>query len=343
MKKNRILVLGNFGFANHDLSGQTIKTRYTLDLIKKYHKGVVEYFDTQTLNNKRNIIELYRKLIQCNRLIYLPAHSNLKYLFPVIFILSKLYNFDIIYSVIGGWLVPYLKNKPIHRYLLKRIRCILAETTRMKKDLKDEFDFNNVSVLYNFRMTDFIPQINNHNELRLVFMARIDKLKGLDSIFSFCDYISKKDKLPNITLDFYGPFSPNVIPKEFLAQVQKYSFVEYKGVLEPSEILSSISNYDLLLLPTHYYTEGLPGTIIESYLAGVPVIVSDWMHAREFVDNGICGFIIPFENHQSQLNEKIMTLYSNRELLMKLKEGAIVKSQQFKEESAWHILENYIK
>lgn len=342
-KRNRILILGNFGYANHDLNGQTIKTRYTLELVKSNYDGEVDYFDTQTFTDKRNIFRMIRKLVSCDKLIYLPAHSNLKYIFPIIYILSRIIGFDIIYSVIGGWLVPYLKNKPLHRFLLKRIFVILAETVRMREDLENTYDFKNVSVLYNFRIIDFVPAVKEHDGLRLLFMARIDKLKGLDTIFSFCEMIKSLENPSAISLDFYGPFSPNVVPEEFLSEVAKYSFVKYNGTLEPEAIVRTISEYDLLLLPTHYYTEGLPGTIIESYLAGVPVVVSDWMHAREFVEDGVCGFIVPFENHQKEFDDIIMRLNNDRELLCRIKEGAINQADKFKEKAAWKVLSQYVE
>lgn len=38
-----------------------------------------------------------------------------------------------------------------------------------------------------------------------------------------------------------------------------------------------------MLLPTHYYTEGLPGSVLDAYMSGIPIIVSRWKHASEFV------------------------------------------------------------
>jgi glycosyltransferase involved in cell wall biosynthesis len=295
MKGKKVLVLGNFGFANHDLSGQTVKTRVTKELFDKYYPAEdLDYFDTQTLCNKINIFTLFKKVIACDKLIYLPAHTNLKYLFPIYFVLSYFFSFDILYSVIGGWLVPYLKTKPLHRWMLKHIKVVLAETTRMKNDLEQTYGFENVDVLYNFRTQDFHPCIQDHEPLKLVFMARIDPNKGLDTITNFCKTINDTNPRPSITVDFYGPYSPNITEKVFLDSISEFEFVKYHGSLEPEDIHSVISVYDVLLLPTHYYTEGLPGSIIDAYMSGLPAIVSNWMHAQEFVKDGQSGFIIPF-------------------------------------------------
>jgi glycosyltransferase involved in cell wall biosynthesis len=343
MKYKKVLVLGNFGFANHDLSGQTVKTRVTKELFEKYYPAEYQdYFDTQTLCNKRNILTLFKKVISCDKLVYLPAQSNLKYLFPIYFVLSRIFGFDIIYSVIGGWLVPYLETKPMHRWMLKRIKIVLAETTIMKKDLEQTYAFKNVEVLYNFRTEDFHPSIQDHEALKLVFMARIDPNKGLDTITNFCKTINGLSPKPNITVDFYGPYSPNITEKEFLDSIAEFDFVTYHGALEPEDIHEAISDYDVLILPTHYFTEGLPGSLIDAYMAGLPAIVSDWMHAQEFVKNGQSGVIIPFANHQTAFNDAIMQLYRDRELLRTMKIGAIKQSQTFTASYAWKTISPYI-
>lgn len=344
MRNKKVLVLGNFGFANHDLSGQTVKTRVTKELFEKYYQiENLDFFDTQTLCDKRNLFILFKKVVSCNKMIYLPAHGNLKYLFPIYYVLSCIFGFEIIYSVIGGWLVPYLRTKPMHRWMLKRIKVVLAETTRMKNELEHVYGFENVDVLYNFRTIDFQPQVLNHEALRLVFMARIDPNKGLDTISNFCKMMDGISPKPKITVDFYGPCDQEMPEENFLASISDFEFVKYHGALEPEKIHSAISNYDVLVLPTHYYTEGLPGSIIDAYMAGLPVIVSDWMHAREFVIDGQSGIIIPFEHHQNAFNEAVMKMYNNRDLLRMMKFGAIKQSQKFTALYAWKTISPYIQ
>ena len=50
-----------------------------------------------------------------------------------------------------------------------------------------------------------------------------------------------------------------------------------------------IKGYYMLLFPTHFTTEGIPGTIIDSYAAGVPVIASKWDGFNDVIDNGVTG------------------------------------------------------
>lgn len=108
---------------------------------------------------------MFWNVICCKKLIYLPAHNNLKIFFPIIFILSRLFRVEIYYLVVGGWLREFLKNLPIHRYMLKRIRGIYAETKRLKKELEEYYDFKNVSIFLTLDSLISILQLQNRINL----------------------------------------------------------------------------------------------------------------------------------------------------------------------------------
>ena len=337
-----ILILGAFGFRENRLSGQTIKTRNIYDLIKKNQsEDNVISFDTQEIKySKTKIFSLFRSLFSCDTIIYLPAYNNLKYFFPIVYTISRIKKVPIVYVVVGGWLADYLKNLPLHTRFLRKIHKILVQTHFLKERLNREYNFKNVEVLHNFRSNDFNPNFDYTNErLKLVFMARINKLKGLETIFSFAGLI--KERNLNIDIDFYGPIV-DTDNDYFGANVAKYDFVTYHGNLAPDRIYETLSKYDLLILPTQYYTEGFPGSVLDAYISGIPVIVTKWMYATEFVDEGITGFIVPFENPQEEFNERILDIYFHREKLKELKINAFKKSLDFSEEKAWEILEKVL-
>ena len=93
-----------------------------------------------------------------------------------------------------------------------------------------------------------------------------------------------------------------------------------------------------MLLPTHYYTEGLPGSVVDAYMSGIPIIVSKWKHAGEFVKDGETGFIIPFENGEKELCKKIEFLLQNPKLLSEMKRNAYRESFRFTSSNAWNII-----
>lgn len=335
-------MLGHLGIGTERLDGQIVKTRSIYDLLVE--QGLdVSYFDTQDFSTSRfSFFRMLRLISKVDVVFYVPAQSNLKWIFPIIFLLAKLSRTEVLYFVVGGWLVEFLQNKPLHRMFLKRIKCIFPETQMMCNGLRNSYNINNVQTFPNFRNTDYIPVVNestNEDTLKLVFMARVNKFKGYDVIFSFAEYALSSNL--NVLVDFYGPIAFDDV-EDFNTKVQRYSNVSYKGALRPEDISETLSHYDILLLPTRYYTEGFPGSIMDAYIAGLPVIVTNWMHSHEFVVDGETGYIVPFHDPQSDFNEKIHFLYNDRELLKNLKTNSIKFSKRFMAQSAIDILNPYL-
>lgn len=327
---NGILVLGYFGFRKDKLDGQTVKTRDLYRLVKEQIADKnVSYYDTEELKfNRFSIFKMFWVVSRCKILVYLPAQNNLKFFFPIIFLLSLISSVKIHYFVVGGWLKEFLSHLPVHRMMLRYIAGIHTETQRMKNELEENYHFKNVDTFPNFRFFDFTPQHTESDKLRLVFMARVMKQKGLDWIFELADYIAINQLQDRFSITFFGQINDDDC-EYFKQEVQNYSFVEYKGPLQPSEIHDTLSKYDVMLLPTHFYTEGLPGSVVDAYISGIPVLVTDWKHAHEFVEDGVSGYIVPFENGQQQMIEKVMLLKKDKELLRQLQSNVLVKRMEF--------------
>ena len=81
MKK--VLVLGFFGFSTDKFDGQRSKTREVYRLFQEQVDGEVSYFDTECFKyNKLLVFKMFWEIANSDTLVYLPAHNNLKYLFP---------------------------------------------------------------------------------------------------------------------------------------------------------------------------------------------------------------------------------------------------------------------
>lgn len=329
----KILVLGRFDYNTTKLNGQTVKTRNVHQLLSERSTGV-KAFDTQVLKQKKTaVFSMLSEFCKADKVFYLPAHGNLTYLFPLFFILSLLCKTELYYIQIGGWLHKLLKNKPIHAYFMSKINQVFAETISMKEMLEKDFGMKNVTLLNNFRLDEYpFSPTHEQGKLRCTFAARIMKKKGLDMIFALAEYIEHNGF--NILIDFYGPVAEDD-HDYFFNHVEKHASITYKGILQPKEIIPTLQKYDLMLLPTHYYTEGFPGSILEAYISGIPVIVTEWQYAHEFVPNEKVGFIIPFKNGQEQFNEKTEFLLNHPEELFAMKENAYDWSQCFLADNIW--------
>lgn len=341
----KILVLGYFGFKNNELDGQTIKTRSIYELINsKYEYSFnIQKFDTQKFQySKISIFNLLYKLLRCDTLVYIPAHKNLKYLFPLIYLVCKLKNSQILYFVVGGWLEEYLENMKLHIALLSKVRAILTESNALTQALIEKYHFENVKTFPNFRNHSFNPIFARSSDtFNIVFMARINKMKGIDYVFYMAEYF-KNNSNGKVMIDFYGPVEKSD-ENYFFSKINDYNNCSYNGVLDPENIYSTLNRYDLMVFPTRYFTEGFPGSVLDAYISGLPVISTHWKHATDFIKDGITGIIVPFENSEEEFLKAVITLLKDNNLLSAMKNNAYEHSKSYSSDFAWEILSQYLQ
>lgn len=346
---NKILVIGCFGDKTGRLDGQINKTNtiYTMMKDRLGCETKLDYFNTLSVgDNKLLFFILIAKLFWCNTAVLIPADRSLEKFFPFLYYLSKIARYKIIHICVGGWHLDFFFGgtkfapHPLQMKLSKKCYAILAEVKMVYKELTSKHGFTNCDYLPNFRRFKYEPLIANESEtLKLVYFGRINKQKGYDVIFSLAEYIKKYNL--NIAISFYGRIEP-ADEKDFLTKVASYSnIIKYGGMLKDKEITETMRKHDVMLLPTRYYTEGVSGTMLDGYIAGIPIIATDWMHARDYIENGKNGFIVPFDNPQLEFNNKVRVLYDDRRLLKEMKEAAHESSKEYSEEYAWKILSKY--
>ena len=344
MKKKNVFVLGYFGYETNQLDGQTVKTRNIYELLKNRKQEIdfdLSYFDTQIFqSNKVSVLKMFAKIWNSDILFYIAAHNNLKYFFPIVYVISKLRKVHIHYVVVGGWLAEFIETKPLHIKMLRHIKGIYPQTHDLTEELKIKYKFRNVFQLNNFRMNSNSMEITNQkvnkdNSLKLVFMARIHPMKGVDVLFIIADKL-KSLSINDVRIDIYGPIYEEY-KKEFEEKLKSHNLVFYKGIIQPINIQSVLKKYDLMLFPTKYYTEGFPGSILDAYISGIPVIATCWKYANEFIEHNVCGIITKFNDDDNFVNSTIMLIKSPGTIDL-FKRNAIKQAQKYSGDSAWSIL-----
>ena len=89
-------------------------------------------------------------------------------------------------------------------------------------------------------------------------------------------------------IDVYGPFKDG----DCSEKIFENSRVDYCGVLPPEKVLPTLSQYDVLLLPSFHPGEGYPGIVIEAFSLGLPVIATNWQAIPEIVQDGENGLLV---------------------------------------------------
>lgn len=342
-----LLVLGYFGYRTGKLDGQTVKTRDLYRLLGECAGDNVDFYDTEEFKyNKLSLLKMFWKVMRCKTLYYLPAHGNLKRVFPLIYCVSVLFRVNIHYFVVGGWLDEYLKNLPRHRRMLARIEGIHVETRKLESSLKELYGFGNVDVFPNFRFFNYnIDKYDSEKNildaeagtLRVAFVSRVEQSKGLDTLVEVSEILSSRGYSGKINFDFYGQKRDGF----FDGHMADKSMFRYRGVLQPGEVLGVLKSYDALIFPTHYDGEGCPGILVEALSVGLPVIASDWKYNAEFVEDGGNGFLCRTFD-ASAYAEAIITLAENPDMRKVMARESYIKSRFFSVDKARELLNRII-
>ena len=300
---NKIFMCGYFAFKTNDFGGQPVKTRETYyALVNKFGNKNIYYLDT--LNWKQNpykfLKDFFKLSINSSCLIMFPAHNGLK-IYSMLLLLSKtMFKKKIYYDVIGGWLPEATqKSEKLKKRLLK-FDGIWVETNSMKEALEAQ-GFKNISIVPNFKNITPLKEdeliFNTEKPFKFCYFARVAKEKGIEDAVRAITEINKKYGKNTATLDIYGQVNPDY--EEGFKELQK-SFdgsINYKGVVKPEKSVETLKDYFALLFPTKFYTEGIPGTIIDAYAAGIPVISSEWQSCHDVVEKDKTGIVFNFGNY----------------------------------------------
>jgi glycosyltransferase involved in cell wall biosynthesis len=148
---------------------------------------------------------------------------------------------------------------------------------------------------------------------RAVFLSRVSPKKNLLGALSMLSAVQNP-----LIYHIYGPIEDcgywaqcEVVIKS----LPKHIFVEYKGSLNPQDVVSTISEYDFFFMPTQ--GENYGHVIAEALCAGLPILIANTTPWRNLQDQKI-GWDLPLSdpNEFSAVIDQLATISAN-ELLFK--------------------------
>ena len=114
-------------------------------------------------------------------------------------------------------------------------------------------------------------------------------------------------------------------------------YVKYGGLVPFDRSVEVLKDYFALLFPTRFYTEGIPGTVIDAYAAGVPVISARWESFSDILEDGVTGIGYTFGN-ADELTAILKDHPALVEKLNALKENCTEQARRYLPETAIGIL-----
>ena len=333
MKK--VAVIGHYAYGLEYLDGQTIKTKIvTNELCKEYGESEIIQFDThggvKTL--LKAPVYVWRAMKNTQNIIILPAHNGLRIFgrllpfFKMFFKKRKIH-----YVVIGGWLSKMLEKQKGLAKSLKKFDGIYVETNTMKQALVAQ-GFKNIIVMPNCKeLTPIsISELAYQNEApyRLCTFSRVMKEKGIEDAIDAVKSINLEFGKTIYSLDIYGQVDPSQNEWFDNLKTELPDYIKYCGLVPFDKSVEVLKNYFALLFPTRFYTEGIPGTIIDAYAAGIPVISSKWQSFNDIVDDHVTGIGYEFNNIED-LKQKLLDIENCTEGVNVLKLNCLRKSKQY--------------
>ena len=331
MKK--VAILGHFAIGTDKANGQTIKTKIVgATLRQEIGEEHVDYFDTMggwAFLLKMPFIMISMLQNHAN-IIIMPAYKGVHVIAPFIVLLNLLFHRKLHYVVIGGWLPEYVVKYPILRLAVRRIHAVYVETQYMFDALAHE-GFKNVRLMPNFKPITIKSEkdIYNHSmPLSLCTFSRVMKEKGIEDAILAVKKCNEALGHIVFRLDIYGLIQKG--QEQWFEQLMSCQPTEiaYRGIAPFDKSSEILGNYFALLFPTHFWTEGFPGTLIDAMSAGVPPIASDCPSCRELIDDSITGVLFPMNNVE-QLTEQLIKCAQNPDFINAMRPACLRKASKF--------------
>lgn len=329
--KRKVVIIGHFGGNENYLDGQTIKTKILHDELKKNTDWDIKKIDTY-YKNKKPIRLLIRSIyyVGCfKNVIVLLSGNGMKVYFPLLYILSKLVGVNVFHDVIGGNLNEYVDKFPKYKKYLNSFKVNWVETEGLKKKL-ETYGIINCEVMPNFKKLPII-QFEHciYNEpYTFCMFSRVMKEKGIEVAINAIQSINDDAGKTVCELDIYGKIDDGY-KKEFENIIQNVSSaIKYKGEVQYDQSVQTIRGYFALLFPTYWDGEGFPGTIIDAFSAGLPVIATDWNYNGELVKNKINGILYP-NSEILDLKSAIQYCLNHKNCVSKWKKNCLKSAKQY--------------
>lgn len=327
------------------VDGQTIKTRTLLQTLKKWYPDAC--FSVADLSHyKKHPIKSLIGIIKClknsDHVFILLSTGGRRVVFPVVCVLNRVLKKRIYHDVIGGMLAKQAAVSPKLRKQIASFDRNWVESKKMVDDLL-AIGVSNAEYLPNFKTNAIlsIRQVASYqrmrgNYFRFCMLSRVSREKGVsDAILAI-----QKTGYSRISLDIYGPIEEGY-KEEFQNLLASCKNVKYCGVIDSSQTVETIAPYFALLFPTFWKGEGFPGTLIDAFDAGLPVVATKWGMNEELIEDGVNGYLFD-PGDVDALSSRIVWMVTNFKKVDAMRGTCLSIASRFTTEKAMQIIEGAI-
>ena len=334
MSKTRMGIIGHFARSVIKLDGQTVKTNMLYSELSRHIAGESMMIADTYQWKKRGfklLIETICIMVKCNFVIIILKDKGLRVFLPLLYLMNLFLHRSIHHVVLGGDLPEIIKANTGMLYFLKTLAGNYVETASMRQKL-NMMGLDNVFVMPNFKRLPILDErelnVNFEKPFALCTFSRVSQAKGIEDAIIAVAKVNEMLGDAVFSLDIYGQVDPGFEERFQSLLALSPSTIQYKGIVPFAHSVPVLQRYFLLLFPTFYVGEGFPGTLIDAFSAGVPVLASDWRYNTELVDDNINGFIVKANDVQA-LASKLIEIAKAPEKVIKMKKSCLETAWKF--------------
>jgi len=166
------------------------------------------------------------------------------------------------------------------------------------------------SLLQDFSIEEKVNQIKNSEKIRILFLARLLREKGLfETLEAFNSLL---ETYTNIELIIAGDGKDR---EELESKVSDNANIIVTGYVEGQDKIDLFRTSHIYCLPS--YSEGLPISILEAMAFGLPVVTTPVGGLKGFFKDGKMGYFV-HPKETKQLSEKLELLLSDLDLVAEI-------------------------
>jgi D-inositol-3-phosphate glycosyltransferase len=231
--------------------------------------------------------------------------------------------------------------------LMRSVACVVASTPRDRDQMIElcdapadriviippGVDTNLFHPIPNARAREWI---GSYDDKTVLFVGRIDAVKGLDTWFRAMKLVVDRDPTLRTRMCVCligGDLDDDVDPDSELARLQTLKeelgigdIVTFLGGRAQATLPVYYSAADAVVMPSRYESVGLAA--LEAMACGSPVVASDVGGLSYLVRDGETGFLIP-EGNAELFAEKISLLLHDRKLRNEMGKRGIAEAQEY--------------
>ena len=313
-------------------NGPGVKNRIILDAIRESHKwGSVEAFNTMKRRDLLRFALMWIFRIGPKTEVIASVSKNGRWIlipFLTLFNLKKKTKLTLLPA--GGKMDEELISLPSilragYLWSLKQFQSIVVETQPLQEGLRQLGISSTIQP--NPRRTKQTTRPERIREpIRVLFLSSIKESKGvLDAILAV-EELNRKGYAS--TLSIYGRIQKSFRSK-FKQSVANSAYSQYLGEAMPDKVHNILVNdADILVLPTFYQGEGLPGILVECVMAELPFVVTNIDGLNYYFENYHSCLVSEAQNPKD-LSKKLALYVDNKDLYSKIQKNLKEKKDYF--------------